>query len=682
MEASRVRAQLDRILASAIFVDADRARSFLGFIVERALRGRTGEIKESVIAVEVLGRHPSFDSKSDPIVRVEAGRLRDRLRDYYEGEGEADDVLISIPKGGYVPEFSERQPVKAIRKIDVLRLSILPPKNAIFDSFAISPDGRKLAFTAVVNGRLMLWIRALDSLETKPLHGTDFALFPFWSPDSRSIGFFTPSKLKTIPVAGGPSHDVADAVLGRGGAWNHDGVIVFSPRPVGILHQVSAAGGTPKPVTSLDVSRAEVAHGFPHFLPDGCHFLYLAASCHPGESSIRVGSLDSTASKVLFGADTSAIYAPALGGHSASLLFVSHGSLMAQPFDSQSLELKREPDIVVPEVKYRRWNQAGISVSNDGILLYQAGNNQSHQFGWLDRQGALVSVVGPRNDFASDPYSSFNLSPDERRVAIHRHNDPDTARPTIWVIDLSRDGALSRFSDAGSAVPEFCPVWSPDGFELLFSRGDDRGMRLLRQAISGGTAKCVLDTEGPKFPTDWSSDGRFVAYNSQVPDYQYQHTWIVSPAVGNSLEAPRPFLQHSHSEGSARFSPTDAGEAPRWMAYTSDETGRHEIYIRDFPGGTHKWQISNQGGLLPQWRRDGRELFYLAPDGALMAVAVNPGSVLEFGTPQRLFVTGLQLRLYDIWMNQYAVTHDGQRFLLNRPALETSQAAITAVIPR
>ena len=191
MDAQRVRAQLDRILASATFADAERASSFLRFVVDRALEGRTGEIKEFVIAVEVLGRNPSFDSKSDPIVRVEAGRLRDRLSSYYQGEGEADRVLIALPKGGYVPEFSERQPPAPSKEIDdVLRLSILPPENASFDSFAVSPDGRKLAFTAALDGKLMLWVRALDSLDAKPLAGTDNATYPFWSPDSRSIGFF------------------------------------------------------------------------------------------------------------------------------------------------------------------------------------------------------------------------------------------------------------------------------------------------------------------------------------------------------------------------------------------------------------------------------------------------------------------------------------------------------------
>ena len=681
MDAERVRAQLSRILASAAFADAQRASRFLRFVVERALEKRTGEIKESVIAVEVLGRTPSFDSKYDPIVRVEAGRLRDRLGSYYQGEGEADHVLIALPKGGYVPDFSERRPLAPANRTAVLRLSILPPENASFDSFAVSPDGRKLAFTAVWNGRVMLWVRALDSLEAKSLAGTENAAHPFWSPDSRSIGFVTPSKLKTIESTGGPAQDIADIVVGRGGAWSPEGVIVFAGRPLGILYQVAATGGTPKPVTSLDAARGEVAHGFPQFLPGGHQFLYLAASSRPGESSIRAGSLDSTTSKVLLTADTSAAYAPLFRGQPASLLFVHDGALMAQAFDSRRLELSGERTVVVPEIRYQRWNHASFSISSSGVLLYQGGGAGNQQFDWFDRQGKLVATVGTRNDFTS-PYGSFSLSPDEKHVAINRFNDPATICPTIWVMDLLRDGAVSRFTDTGAAEPEVTPVWSPDGSEILFGRGHDQGMRLLRQALNGGAAKCVLDTEGPVFPTDWSSDGRFITYSSQWPDYQYLHTWIVALSASGQHEKPRPFLQHSHEELSAYFSPADEGEAPRWIAYTSAETGRHEVYVRDFPDGTHKWQVSNQGGLLPHWRRDGRELFYLTPEGTLLAVAINLGATFEFAAPQALFETGYRpIPMYRIWMNQYAVSGDGQRFLLNRSLPEMAPGAITAVIP-
>jgi hypothetical protein len=265
---------------------------------------------------------------------------------------------------------------------------------------------------------------------------------------------------------------------------------------------------------------------------------------------------------------------------------------------------------------------------------------------------------------------------------LHRHDDPDTGLPTIWVMDLLREGAVFRFTNIDAAEPEFTPVWSPDSREMLFSRGDDRRMRLLRRALSGGTAQCVLDTEGPKFPSDWSSDGQFIAYNSQVPEYRQMHTWIASATGPGEEMKARLFLQHSYNEFSAQFALAGASEAPRWIAYASNETGRYEINVRDFPGGSHKWQVSSQGGLLPRWRRDGRELFYLRLDGTLMSVPVDPSPAFEFGTAQPLFQTGLRfLTQYTTWMNQYGVSRDGQRFLFNRSLPGATQGAITAVIP-
>jgi len=677
IDADRVRAQLERILASTAIASAERPSTFLRFVVEGALGGRAGEIKESVIAIEALGRKPSFDSKSDPIVRVEAGRLRDRLRAYYQGEGEADRVLIALPKGGYVPAFSERQPPVPTARIELLRLSILPPDHASVDSFAVSPDGRFLAFTAALNGKLLLWVRALDSLESQPLMGTDHAAYPFWSPDSRTIGFFTNNKLKSVEITGGPARDIADIVVGRGGAWSTQGVIVFCPRPVGVLHQVAAAGGRTTPVTSLDASRAEVAHGFPQFLPDSRHFTYLAMSSREGESSIRASSLDSATAKVILESDTSAAYAPGSSAHPGSLLFVAHGALMSQPFDSQRLELHGERTVLAPRVRYRRWHQASISVSNNGVLLYQGGSAENQQFCWVDRQGALLMSIGPRNDFIS-----FSLSPDERYVAFYREDDPATAQPKIWVMDLLREGAVFRLTDPAVSGPEFTPVWSPDGREILFSRGDDQRMRLLRQALNGGVAACVLDSAGPKFPTDWSPDGRFITYTSQAPDYRYLHTWLVSLRASGDAEQSNPWLQHSHNEANAYFSP-EGTDALRWVAYVSAETGRDEVYVRDFPAGARKWQVSSQGGLMPHWRRDGRELFYLTPDGTLMAVAMDLGATCEIGAPRALFATGIRMiPRYKEWMNQYAVGRDGQRFLFNRPVPDTAPDAITVVIPR
>lgn len=703
MDAERVRGQLDRILASAAFADAERATSFLRFVVNRVLERRAGEIKETVIAVEALGRSPSFDPKSDPIVRVEARRLRDRLDSYYRREGADDPVVVSLPKGGYVPEFSDRQRTespsstkqstallrtgwalfavaalplvwiyfhKAPESGSGFRLSILPPANTAFESFAISPDGKTVAFTAIWKGGPMLWVRALDSLDAKPLAGTEGASQPFWSPDSRSIGFFTNAKLKTIGMAGGPARDIADVVVGRGASWGRDGMIVFGPKPVDVLYQVSANGGTPRAVTSLDPSRAEISHALPQFLPDGRRFLYLASSVRPGMSAIRVASLDGNTSKMLLAADAGATYVPASGARPASLVFVSGGALMGQPFDLATLTLAGERTVVAPEVRYRRWRELGFSASANGILLYRPGSDEDQRFTWFDRQGKATQAIGPRNRFAA-----FNLSPDGRYLALWSDNDPATPLTTVWLMDLLRDGTLSRFSELGLPGPEFLPVWSRNGRELLFSRGDERHMRLLRRALNGSAAQTVLDSDGPKFPSDWSSDGRFLLFSTQWPDYHDMHVWAMQ-LEGSS--APRPLAQHPYAELSAFFSPADGANGPRWVAYTSAETGRYEVYVQAFPAADRRWTVSTNGGWLPHWSHDGRELFYIALDGTLMSLAVHAGDGLQLGAPRALFATDLRPTPNQTLMNQYAVSQDGQRFLLNARITEGAPASLTA----
>src|SRR5215469_6257928 len=370
MDADRVRAQLKRILSSPTFADSERGSRFLRFVVDATMEGRPSEIKESVIGVEVLGRSTLFDPKTDPIVRVEAGRLRSRLNTYYQNEGKADPVLISLPKGGYAPEFSEnklasqaQKPThpavflmagvvmgfvasafllfyfrKASEPADVLRLFILPPRGAVIEHSAISPNGKRIAISAVSAGKLELWIRPLDSLEAMALPGTEDATYPFWSPDGRSLGFVARTTLKRIEISGGPAQTLCNVGPFRGGSWGSAGVIVYGPHPVGVLYQIPASGGGSKPATALDPARGEIAHEFPHFLPDGRHFLYFAVSSRSGASSIRVGSLDSMDSKFLVNADASAAYAPEPGGQPGFLLFVYGGSLLAQPFDPRSEE--------------------------------------------------------------------------------------------------------------------------------------------------------------------------------------------------------------------------------------------------------------------------------------------------------------------------------------------------------
>jgi Tol biopolymer transport system component len=326
-------------------------------------------------------------------------------------------------------------------------------------------------------------------------------------------------------------------------------------------------------------------------------------------------------------------------------------------------------------VRQRRWQQISFSVSNNGLLLYQAGSAADRQLAWFDRNGKVLGSVGPHND-----YNGLSLSPDEKHVAVWNDDDPATVLPTIWLIDLAHDGAVSRFTETSAGEPEFLGSWSPSSGELLFSRGDDQRMRLLVRALSGGPVKTILETDGPKFPTDWSSDGQFVAYGSQWPEYRYMHAWTVRLSQTGQAESPRPFLKHSYEDFSGWFSLDTRGSAGRWIAYTSGETGQYEVYVRDFPGGNEKWQVSPHGGWHPHWGRDGRELFYLALDGTLMAAPISFHPRFQSGIPQALFGTGIQVTPMQIVINQYAVLHDGQRFLLNRRVQEDTPAALTAVV--
>lgn len=673
MEAQRVRAQLERILSSAAFAGSERASRFLRLVVERTLRGDAAGLKEVVIAVEAFKRDVSFDPKADPIVRVEAGRLRDRLRSYYDGEGKADAVLIELPKGSYAPRFSER---RTVPRADVLRLSIVLPGDSPADSFAVSPDGRLLAFTSMLAGKQLLSVRPLDALESRILAGTEGATYPFWSPDSRSVAFFAQTKLKRVDFSGGPPRELADVLVGRGGAWSESGTIVFCPRPLGPLYQVSEHGGVATPVTTLDVERAEAVHGFPQVLPGGQRFLYLAMSARAELSAIRLARFDSSESKLLVQAETSALYAHALPGMRSAVVYVSGGALLAQRIDLERLELEGEPIRLAENVRHRRWYQAQVSVADNGTLVYQQGSSEQHRFAWVDRSGARTELIGPTNDAIS-----FNLSPDERYVAFYRDSDPATVYPKIWAMDLRRAGAMFRVTDSETPAGDFTPVWSANGDELLYSRGDDRGMQLVRQPLVSAKAACVLDSPGPKFPTDWSDDGRVVAYTSQAPDFRWLHVWTAE-VDAEPPGSTRPLLNHGYSEANACFAPGAAGQ-PRFMAYTSSETGRDDVYVCDFPRATRKWQVSSNGGLMPHWRQDVRELFYLALDGTLMAAPIALGSAVEVGAPRALFATGIQfVPQHKAWMNQYAVARDGQRFLVNQLLPEAADRELTIVVPR
>jgi serine/threonine protein kinase len=549
--------------------------------------------------------------------------------------------------------------------------SILPPEKTafVFDGgpMALSPDGRRLAFVAPSSdGRNLLWVRPLNAVSAQPLAGTDGATYPFWSPDSRFLGFFAGTKLKKIDASGGPPQSLCDAPNGRGGTWNRGGAIVFSPSARDPLQRVSSAGGAAAPVTEFDSSKQEFSHRFPAFLPDGRHFLFLAQRVGAGDQNppeICVGSLDSKERRLLVRASSNAIYAPpSEGAAQGHILFTRERTLLAQAFDAKRLRLTGEPFPVGEQVQYFGAFGFGVfSASENGSIAYQSGGSGGlSQLAWFDRAGKQIEVVG-----APAEYVRLRLSHDGRRVALDI-NDPQTGRLDIWIYDLSRK-VLTRLTF--ELANNIFPVWSPDDGRIVFSSSRKGLLGLYQKASSGtGTDEALFSQEtSVKIPSDWSQDGRFLVYHAiDTRSKTGWDLWVFS------VEEKKPFLFLSTpaTDNMARFSPDR-----RWLAYQSDESGRTEVYVQSFPARGGKWQISTNGGAQPIWSRSGKELFYVAPDGKLLAVGVTAGaSGFEAGTPQALFETRMKSALG--W--RYDVSTDG-RFLINTVLGETRANPITLV---
>lgn len=546
----------------------------------------------------------------------------------------------------------------------VLKMSVLLPEKTTMtlgpSSMAVSPDGRRLAFIASFEGRDLLWVRSLDSLSAQALPGTEGALLqsnPFWSPDSRFIGFFAGGKLKKIDASGGPPQTLCDIGGPRGGTWNRDGVIVFSPVPFGPLYRVSAAGGEPTPVTVLDQSNLETAHRWPYFLPDGRHFLYLVKSRRPESEGIYVGSVNAKETKRLLSTALNAAYAPP-----GFLLFLRNETLMAQRFDADKLELTGEPFPVAERVAYNPGLSRGaFSVSENGVLAFRSGGGQINQPVWFDRAGKQIGSLG-----VVSLYQTLWLSPDERQVAADR-SDPQTGTMDIWLFDLSR-GIPSRFTT--DPAGDTNPIWSPDGSRIVWSSSRE-GVRNLYQksAGGGGNDEVLFKSSEDKIPNDWSSDGQLIVYQTSNPKTKWD-LWVL-PMSGD--RQPHPILQTEFNEHQAQFSPDG-----KWIIYTSDESGAPEVYVQTFPTSKDKWRVSTGGGGQPRWRRDGREIFYIAADRTLMAVEVKLGATFEASVPKPLF--GTRVISSTEFRNHYVPTSDGQRFLINSTLEETTSTPINIVV--
>ena len=535
-----------------------------------------------------------------------------------------------------------------------VRFVIAMPENATeVSNPVISPDGRTLAFLATLDGKRFLYTRPLGSLEAQRLAGTDEATYPFWSPNSRYLGFFSNNKLMKIEASGGPAQTLCDAPSAPGGTWNDDGVILIS-LDTKAINRVSAAGGTLTPVIKLDESRKELSQAWPSFLPDGRHFLYQSWNGRSEDSAIFVSAIDGSDRKLLLKADSSPLYAPP-----GYLLFARGTTLMAQSFDAGKLQLSGEPFPIAEQVTYNGSNSySSVSVSENGVMVFLSGGLSNRQLAWFDRTGKQLGPVGPPG-----AYNDIVLSPDGKRLATQRLVEGNS---DIWLMDLER-GVPSRFT-FDSTTAEDNPVWSPDANLIVFSGGEGL-LNLYRKVSSGaGNQEALLKSDVSKEATDWSSDGRFIiftAYGQKTGG----DLWIL-PVSGDAK--PYPILETEFEEGEGHFSPDG-----RWFAYTSNESGRSEVYVQSFPQTGGKWLISTGGGAQPHWRGDGKELFYVAADKTLMGVAVNATSTFETAAPTPLFKT--RVSSYNA-PNRYVVAADGQRFLINCPAEEVSKTPIAVTL--
>jgi len=503
-----------------------------------------------------------------------------------------------------------------------------------------------------------LYLRALDSPAAQPLAGTEGGGWPFWSPDSREIGFFAGGKLKKIDITGGQPVTLAEAPVPRGGSWNQTGVIIFTPAPPGPTFRISAAGGAVTPLNTMAPERGEFPRWFPQFLPDGRHYLFLSGgSRSSGARLICIASLDSPEVKTILTTDFTAVYVKP-----GYLLFRREAMLVAQKFDAERLEVSGDPLPVAEQIGFDGLTfQTLASASDQGVLAYQSLGAGKTQLVWFDRSDQKVGVVGEPGD-----YSDLSLSPDDKRL-VFSQVDQNTGNSDIWLMDLA-GGVPSRFT-FDTAV-EFAPVWSPDGQRIVFASLREGAPNLFQKMANGsGQEDSLYKSPLAKLPSDWSTDGRFIICGTVDPKTRWD-LWVLS--VGDhKWEA---FLQTPANESRGVFSPNG-----RWVAYESDESGKKEIYVQSFPASGAKWQISVSGGSQPRWRRDGKELFYLSGDRRVTSVEVNTdGASFTHGTPKTRFDTPI-LKGEDHPGDQYVVTADG-RFLVNTLAEGRANAPISVMV--
>ena len=544
-----------------------------------------------------------------------------------------------------------------------IRFAVLPedvvPRRGVP---SLSPDGRRLAFVAKRDGVPMVWVRSLDAVEAQPLAGTEDAYFAFWSPDGRSLAFFTGKEgLKIIDEFGGRPRTLGRVpAITLGAMWVPDGRLVLGSLSRGLVALSANGGSLQTQLTSFDLAHGEGGQLFPTMLPDGRHFLYLSEP----SSSIWVASLDSKETTHLMNADSQAVYVPP-----GYLLFVRRQTLFAQPFDHRRLMLTGEPEPIAEDVLTELTYGADFTASSNGVLAYRTGTlHVRTQLTWVDRLGKRLGTVGPPGR-----YANIELSPDGTRVALEAL-DPRTYTKDIWIMELGRGVLTPLTFDSRN---ETFPIWSPDGHSVMFASDREGGWQLYRRRANGvGGDERVATTSEAMVPQSWAPDGQSVVYLLRPSNLGVLS--LAEPRTPRLFDQAR-FEGLGRNDGWGQVSPDG-----RWLLYGSNESGQYEVYVQSFPiRGNGRWQVSKDGGMSPRWRGDGREVFYYStPDGLLVAVPITTGTTLTVGEAGPLFKANLLGGPFPsiLWRMQYAVTSDGQRFLLNEPLEDAYvRAPITVV---
>jgi serine/threonine protein kinase len=653
-----------------------------------------GESVSDVIA-EVLKYEPNIDAipaKLQPLVRrcLEKDPKK-RLRDI----GDAMSLLESAPSA--LASTAEARPTlrwpalaamfavgaalavlatwfllsKPEAPALVTRFSVDAPLgnafNYTFTGTAISPDGRFIVFRAAKGTETpLLWLRPLDSLTARPIPGTESADFPFWSPDSKSIGFFSAGKMKRVDLSGGSPLTVCEAsdadIATAGASWNRDGLIIFGGTDG--LRRVAASGGVPALLSRVKAERKESGYGFPQFLPDGKRFLFFVRTEDRKTQGVYASSVEHPdEATLILASDHKAIYVPPSGrSQSGYLFYLREQTLMAQPFDSSALRLEGEPSPVAEEVAlFPQLFHASFWVSDTGVLVYRTGASDTPKLSWLSREGKRLSEI-----VAEDFSSHVRVTP-EGNKAVVEIADSATGNIDVWSWDFTRGVKTRRTFDT---KPDRYPVWSPDGRQIAFSSARSGLFQIYRKDLErGGDEELLTSGPNPKYVSDWSRDGRFLFF-SEIDPATAQDIWALP--ITEKGAKPIPLLKTPFLEANGVVSPDG-----KWFAYNSIDSGRWEVYVQPFPtAGGARWQVSTQGGRLPKWRGDGQELFFIGLDGSrVMAASVRTqGSGIESDTPKTLFRLPIMLEV----PSPYDVTSDGQRFLLLERTI--SQATPLAVV--